>query len=66
MSSGVDSLGELPREPLDRDRQKALERLERARIRAAVEEDAEETRQRQAAPLGAFRRTAPPRRICDG
>src|SRR5207245_8679251 len=46
------ALGELTREPFHGDGEEAGERVERAAVRAAVEEDAEEAGQLKPAPLG--------------
>ena len=54
MSSGVDPSREFTHEPVNRDRQKASQRFERARIGAAIEKDAEESRQSQPAAIGCF------------
>ena len=46
------ALGELTREPFHGDGEEARERVERTTVRAAIEEDAEDAGELQAAPLG--------------
>ena len=63
---GGGAVGKIARQPVGRNRQETLQRLQRPRVGAAVEEDAEQARQRDAAPLRGRRRTARPGRRRDG